>query len=153
MNLNLTEEQELLQQTVREFAEAEVKPLARVIDETGAFPRESFRQAAALGLTGVAIAEEYGGAGFDHIAYAIVIEEISRVCASTGTILSVQNSLFCDPLHRFGTPEQVATAAMELLTNPFITGETLALTPPLIISEDQIGEIFDKLHKVIRMGA
>ena len=92
MNLELTEEQELLQRTVREFAEAEVKPLAREIDETGRFPHETFKKAADLGLTGVALPESEGGAGFDHVAYSIVIEEISRCCASTGVILSVQNS-------------------------------------------------------------
>ena len=106
MHLGLTEEQKLLQKTVHEFAETEVKPLARHIDETGEFPRETFRKAAELGLTGITIPEVQGGAGFDHISYAIVVEEISRVCASTGAILSVQNSLVCDPIHRFGTPEQ-----------------------------------------------
>ena len=106
MNLELTEEQKLLQQTVREFAESEVKPLAKELDETGRFPRETFRKAAELGLTAVALPEAYGGAGFDHISYAIVIEEISRACASTGVILSVQNSLYCDSIYRYGTEEQ-----------------------------------------------
>jgi butyryl-CoA dehydrogenase len=106
VNLDLTEEQKLLQKSVREFAESEVKPLAKQIDETGRFPRETFQKAAELGLTGVALPEAEGGAGFDHVAYSIVIEEISRCCASTGVILSVQNSLYCDPVHRFGTDEQ-----------------------------------------------
>ena len=83
MNLALTEDQQLLQKTVREFADSEVKPLARENDETGKFPRELFRKAAELGLTGVAIPESEGGAGFDHVSYTIVIEEISRACAST----------------------------------------------------------------------
>ena len=106
MNLDLTEEQQLLQRSVREFAEAEVKPHAKEIDETGRFPLDTFKKAAELGLTGIAVPENYGGAGMDHVSYAIVIEEISRVCASTGTILSVQNSLYCDPIYRFGTDEQ-----------------------------------------------
>ena len=106
MNLDLTEEQNLLQRTVREFAEHEVKPLARELDETGHFPRDTFRKAAELGLTGVAFPESHGGAGFEHTSYAIVIEEISRVCASTGVILSVQNSLYCDPIFHFGSEEQ-----------------------------------------------
>ena len=106
MLLDLTEEQKMLQQTVREFANAVVKPLAREIDETGHFPRETFRKAAELGLTGIALPDEYGGAGMDHVSYSIAIEEISRCCASTGVILSVQNSLYCDPVHRFGTEEQ-----------------------------------------------
>ena len=88
MFLDLTDDQKLLQKTVREFAEAEVKPLARELDETGHFPRDTFKKAAELGLTGIAFPDEFGGAGFDHVAYTIVIEEISRVCASTGVILS-----------------------------------------------------------------
>ena len=128
MNLELSEEQKLLQQTVRDFANSEVKPHARELDETGRFPRETFRKAAELGLTGVAFPEQYGGAGFDHISYSIVIEEISRVCASTGVILSVQNSLYCDPVYRFGTEEQ-----KKKFLEPFLRGEKIgcyALTEP-----------------------
>ena len=128
MNLNLTEEQQLLQRTVREFAESEIKPLARKLDETGHFPRETFRKAADLGLTGVAVPESEGGAGFDHISYSIVIEEISRVCASTGVILSVQNSLYCDPIHRLGNQQQKKKFLL-----PFARGEKVgcyALTEP-----------------------
>ncbi len=128
MNLELTEEQMLLRQTVREFAEAEVRPRARVIDENGQFPRDTFRQAAELGLTAVALPEDAGGAGFDHISYAIVIEEISRACASTGVILSVQNSLYCETIHRLGTPEQKKQFLL-----PFARGERIgcyALTEP-----------------------
>jgi butyryl-CoA dehydrogenase len=128
LNLALTEEQQLLQTSVREFAEAEVLPLAREIDETGRFPRDTFKKAAELGLTGVAMPEQYGGAGMDHISYAIVIEEISRVCASTGVILSVQNSLYCDPVYRFGTEEQKKKFLV-----PYARGEKIgcyALTEP-----------------------
>ncbi len=128
MNLELTEEQQLLQKTVREFAESEVKPLAKELDETGRFPRDTFKKAAELGLTGVAFPEAEGGAGFDHVAYSIVIEEISRCCASTGVILSVQNSLYCDPIHRFGTEEQ-----RKQFLHPFSRGEKIgcyALTEP-----------------------
>ncbi len=128
MNLELSEEQQLLQKSVREFAEAEVKPLAKENDETGKFPRGLFQKAAELGLTGVAIPEDEGGAGMDHISYAIVVEEISRVCASTGVILSVQNSLYCDPIHRFGTEDQKKKFLL-----PFARGEKIgcyALTEP-----------------------
>lgn len=128
MNLELTEEQLLLQKSVREFAEAEVKPRARELDETGHFPRDLFTKAAELGLTGVALPESEGGAGFDHISYTIVIEEISRCCASTGVILSVQNSLYCDPIHRYGTDEQKRRFLL-----PFASGEKIgcyALTEP-----------------------
>lgn len=128
MDLGLTEEQRLLQRTVHDFAESEVKPLAKELDETGHFPRETFRKAAELGLTGVAFPEENGGAAMDHVCYAIMIEEISRVCASTGVILSVQNSLYCDPVYRFGTEEQ----KKKFLT-PYARGEKIgcyALTEP-----------------------
>jgi len=128
VNLELTEEQKLLRQMVREFAEGEVKPRAREIDESGEFPKKTFRQAAELGLTAVALPEEAGGAGFDHLSYAIVIEEISRACASTGVILSVQNSLYCETIHRLGTPEQKKKFLL-----PFARGERIgcyALTEP-----------------------
>jgi butyryl-CoA dehydrogenase len=128
VNLELTEEQKLLQKTVREFAEGEVKPRARELDEAGRFPRDLFAKAAELGLTGVALPEGEGGAGFDHISYSIVIEEISRCCASTGVILSVQNSLYCDPIHRYGTAEQKKKFLL-----PFARGEKIgcyALTEP-----------------------
>jgi butyryl-CoA dehydrogenase len=128
VNLDLSEEQKLLQRTVREFAEAEVKPHAREIDETGAFPRETFRKAAELGLTGVAIPEAEGGAGMDHMSYAITVEEIARVCASTSVVLSVQNSLYCDPIHRFGNAEQKTKFLV-----PYARGEKIgcyALTEP-----------------------
>jgi len=128
VDLDLTEEQQLLQKSVREFAEAEVKPHAKEIDETGHFPLDTFKKAAELGLTGVAVPENYGGAGMDHVSYAIVIEEVSRVCASTGVILSVQNSLYCDPVLRFGTEEQ-----KQKFLVPFARGEKIgcyALTEP-----------------------
>jgi len=128
VNLDLTEEQQLLLRSVREFAEAEVKPHAKEIDETGRFPLDTFKKAAELGLTGIAVPENYGGAGMDHVSYAIVIEEISRVCASTGTILSVQNSLYCDPIYRFGTDEQ-----KQKFLVPYARGEKIgcyALTEP-----------------------
>jgi butyryl-CoA dehydrogenase len=128
VNLELSEEQRLLWLSVREFAQAELKPHAREIDETGRFPREIFDKAAKLGLTGVALPEQYGGAGMDHVSYTIVVEEISRVCASTGVILSVQNSLYCDPIYRFGTEEQ-----KKLFLVPFAGGHKIgcyALTEP-----------------------
>ncbi|HEY6467858.1 MAG TPA: acyl-CoA dehydrogenase [Candidatus Acidoferrales bacterium] len=128
MNLDLSPEHELLQRSVRGFAEAEVKPHARELDETGRFPRDILIKAAELGLLGIAIPQEYGGAGMDHIAYSIVIEEIARACASTAVILSVQNSLFCDPVLRFGTDVQ-----KQRFLVPFARGEKIgcfALTEP-----------------------
>jgi butyryl-CoA dehydrogenase len=128
MRIDLNEEQKLLKDSVRQFAEDVVRPRAKEIDETGEFPRDFYRQAGELGLAGVAIPEGYGGAGMDTFAYTLVIEEISRVCASSGVILSVNNSLICDPLLQFGTEEQKQT-----FLKPLASGERLgcfALTEP-----------------------
>ncbi len=146
MNLELSEAQKLLQKTVREFAESEVKPLAKELDETGRFPRETFRKAAELGLTGVAFPETEGGAGFDHIAYSIVIEEVSRCCASTGVILSVQNSLYCDPIHRFGSEEQKKKFLL-----PFARGEKIGC---YALTEAQAGSNAAALQtKAVKKGS
>jgi butyryl-CoA dehydrogenase len=106
MRIQLSEEQELLRQTVRDFARQEVAPHAKEIDESGRFPREFFSLAGDLGLAGVAVPEEWGGAGMDTVSCCLVIEEISRACATSGVILSVINSLVCDPILHFGNEEQ-----------------------------------------------
>ncbi|MGB5295309.1 MAG: acyl-CoA dehydrogenase [Thermoanaerobaculia bacterium] len=106
MRIELSEEQRLLQDSVRQFADEVVRPRAKEIDETGEFPRQFFAQAGELGLAGVTIPEQYGGACMDPLSYSLVIEEISRVCASSGVILSVNNSLVCDPILKFGTEAQ-----------------------------------------------
>ncbi|MGA7104775.1 MAG: acyl-CoA dehydrogenase [Candidatus Deferrimicrobiaceae bacterium] len=106
MVFDLTEEQRMIQEMARNFAQKEVLPKAAELDETGRFPEELVRQMAGLGLMGVAVPEEYGGAGMDNICYAIAMEEISRACASTAVILSVNNSLACDPILSFGSEEQ-----------------------------------------------
>ena len=145
MNLELNEDQLLLQRTVRDFAQSEVKPRARELDETGHFPRDLFAKAAELGLTGVAIPESEGGSGMDHVSYTIVIEEISRACASTGVILSVQNSLYCDPIHRFGTPEQ-----KKKFLEPFARGEKIGCYG---LTEPQAGSNAAALQtKAVRKG-
>src|ERR1700689_4150620 len=114
-------------------------------DETGKDPRGLFQKAAELGLTGVAVPEAEGGAGMDHISYAIVVEEISRVCASTGVILSVQNSLYCDPIHRFGTDEQKQKFLL-----PFARGEKIGWYP---LTEPQAGSTAAALAtKAVRKG-
>jgi len=128
MRIELSEEQKLLQETVRRFAEEVVRPRAKEIDQSGEFPRAFFDQAGELGLAGVAVPEEYGGAGMDTISYCVAIEEISRECATSGVILSVNNSLVCDPILAFGTEEQ----KKEILA-PLAGGEKLgcfALTEP-----------------------
>ena len=106
MRVQLTEEQSLLKESVRRFADEVVAPDAKRIDQTGEFPRSFFEQAGDLGLAGVTVPEEWGGAGMDTVSYCLVIEEVSRVCATSGVILSVNNSLVCDPIAQFGTDEQ-----------------------------------------------
>ena len=106
MRIELNEEQTLLRDTVRRFAQEIVQPKAKEIDQSGEFPCEFFRQAGELGLAGVAIPDQYGGGGMDTLAYCLVIEEISRTCASSGVILSVNNSLVCDPILKFGNEEE-----------------------------------------------
>jgi len=128
MDFELTEDQSLLRSAVREFAEEVVRPGAARIDQTGEFPRDVFARAGELGLAGVAVPTEHGGSGMDTVSYAIVIEEISRVCANTGVILSVNNSLVCDPIEKFGNDDQ----KRRFLT-PLARGEKLgcfALTEP-----------------------
>ena len=128
MNIRLTEEQQLLRETVRRFATEVVAPRAKEIDESGEFPLDFFRQAGELGLAGVAVPEQWSGAGMDNLSYCLVIEEISRACATSGVILSVNNSLVCDPLDLYGTDEQ-----KERFLKPLAGGEKLgcfALTEP-----------------------
>jgi butyryl-CoA dehydrogenase len=105
MVFDLTEEQRMIQETARNFALKEVLPKAAELDETGKFPEELVRHMADLGFMGVAVPEEHGGAGMDNVCYAIAMEEISRACASTGVIMSVNNSLACDPILKFGSEE------------------------------------------------
>ena len=106
MDFELSEEQELLRRTARDFAQAEVLPRAAEIDREHRHPTELVARMAELGFLGIAVPEEYGGAGMDNLGYALAMEEVSRACASTGVIMSVQNSLVCDPIMRFGTEEQ-----------------------------------------------
>lgn len=106
MNYQLNETQKRIQQMVRSFANAEVKPLAAEVDENHRFPTETVEKMKRYGLLGMNMPTEYGGAGANTISYALVVEELSKVCATTGVILSAHNSLFCDPLLAFGTEEQ-----------------------------------------------
>ena len=103
MNFQLTEEQNLIREMVREFAEKEIAPSARDRDEEERFDRElMFDKLAELGLTGIVFPEEYGGAGADYISYAIALEELSRVCGSTGVTLCAHLSLCANPIYLFG---------------------------------------------------
>jgi butyryl-CoA dehydrogenase len=106
LNFALTEEQELLQRTARDFAQKEVAPKAAEIDKEHRHPAELVKRMAELGLLGIAVPDEWGGAGMDNVSYVLAMEEISAACASTGVIMSVNNSLVCDPIMRFGSEAQ-----------------------------------------------
>jgi len=103
---DLSEDQQAVRAMVREFAEAEVRPIAARIDETHEFPTATTRKMAELGLLGMFAPEAYGGAGLDYVSYVVAIEELSRVCASHGVIASVNNSLVCYPIMTYGNEAQ-----------------------------------------------
>ncbi|NLF63745.1 MAG: acyl-CoA dehydrogenase [Chloroflexi bacterium] len=102
----ITEEHRMIQQAAREFAQKSIAPIAAEHDESGEFPLETVRQMGQLGFMGIEVPEEYGGVGMDTIAYVLALEEISRVDASHGTIMSVNNSLVCHGLLKYGTEVQ-----------------------------------------------
>ena len=102
----LTDEHRMLRDTVREFAQREIAPVAAQLDETGEFPQETVRRMGALGLMGIEVPEEYGGAGMDALACALTILELARVDASHSVIVSVNNSLYCGALLAFGSDAQ-----------------------------------------------
>ncbi len=106
MELELNEQQKMIKNMVQEFAEKEVAPIAAELDEKGEYPTKTLEKMAKLGLLGAIIPTEYGGAGLDTISYAIIVEEISRKCASTGVVTSVHNSLVAWPIMKYGTDEQ-----------------------------------------------
>ncbi len=106
MDFELTDKQKMIKNMVREFAQKEIAPVAEEIDKEEKFPHEIIKKMAPLGLLAVMVPQEYGGAGLDTISYAIVIEEISKECASTGVIASVHNSLVSWPITEFGTKAQ-----------------------------------------------
>jgi butyryl-CoA dehydrogenase len=120
MEFQLNEDQQMLRDMVRQFVEKEAKPTVAERDETATWPAELVKKMGELGLLGVAVREEYGGSGLDYVSYAIVVEELSRVDASLGVIASVNNSLVCYGIEKFGSEEQ----KRELLTS-LASGKTL----------------------------
>ncbi len=125
----LTEEHEALRRTVRDFAENEIAPIAAEFDESGDFPMDTIKKLGRLGVMGIEVPEEYGGAGMDTLAYALTITEIARVDASHSTIVSVNNSLFGHALLKFGTDEQ-----KQKYLAPVASGEKIgaySLTEPM----------------------
>lgn len=109
MFFELTDEQQMLRKMVRDFATNEVEPTASERDEAERFDRGIFNQMAELGLTGIPWPEEYGGIGSDFVSYVIAVEELSRVCASTGVVLSAHTSLACWPIYMYGNDKQKQT--------------------------------------------
>lgn len=106
MNFELTEEQQMIQDMARKFAEREIKPVAAELDRTHKHPAELCAKMGELGLMGITIPDEYGGAGMDYVSYVLSMIEISKACASCGVIMSVCNSLYNFPVYAYGTEEQ-----------------------------------------------
>ncbi len=128
MRLALTDEQQMIQAMAREFAESEIRPIAEEIDRDARFPHETVKRMGELGLMGIAIPERWGGSGADAVSYAVALTEIARQCASHAVVMSVNNSLYCDPVYKFGSDAQRA----RFLT-PFAQGHQIgcfALTEP-----------------------
>src|SRR5271165_4890266 len=135
MELELTEEQRLIRDTARDFAAREVAPKAAELDKAGRWPAEIVAKMAELGFLGVAIPQEYGGAGMDTLSYALAMEEVSAACASSGVIMSVNNSLFCDPVYKFGNDEQKKTVLTEVAAGKKLG--CFGLTEPMSGSDAQ----------------
>jgi alkylation response protein AidB-like acyl-CoA dehydrogenase len=128
MDFTLSEEHRLIRDMARDFAQKEIAPIAAEIDEAGQFPSETVAKMGDLGFMGIAIPEEYGGTGMDTLSYVLAMIEISKACASHGAIMSVNNSLVCYGLNRFGTEEQ-----KQRFLVPLASGEKLgaySLTEP-----------------------
>ena len=128
MDFVLSKEQEMARGLFRQFAETEAKPLAQEIDETERFPIETVKKMQKYGFMGIPFAKEFGGQGCDSLTYAICVEELSRVCGTTGVIVSAHTSLGAEPINKFGTPEQ-----KEKYLIPLAKGEKLGafgLTEP-----------------------
>ncbi len=128
MDFSLTEDQQMIQAAAREFAQNEIVPVAAAFDESGKFPEETIRKAGELGFMGIEVPEEYGGAGLDAIGYVLMMEEIAAADAAHSTIVSVNNSLYCNGILLFGSEEQ-----KQAFVTPVASGEAIgayALTEP-----------------------
>jgi len=128
MDFSLTEDQEMIQAAAREFAQNEIAPVAARFDESGEFPEATIRKAGELGFMGIEVPEEYGGAGLDAVGYVLMMEEIAAADAAHSTIVSVNNSLYCNGILLFGTEEQ-----KKAFVTPVASGEAIgayALTEP-----------------------
>jgi butyryl-CoA dehydrogenase len=128
VNLELSDEQKMIQAVAREFALKEVRPIAAAIDAEARFPHETVRRMGELGLMGIRVPEAHGGSGGDTISYVVAVEEVAKACASHAVIMSVNNSLYCEPVMAYGTEEQ-----KKRFLAPFASGVRLgcfSLTEP-----------------------
>ena len=125
MDFTLSKEHEMARTLFKEFAEKEVKPLAQEVDETEVFPRGTVEKMAKYGFLGIPVPKEYGGQGCDPLTYAMCVEELSKVCGTTGVIVSAHTSLCIDPIMTYGTEEQKQKYVV-----PLAKGEKLGLTEP-----------------------
>lgn len=116
MDYNLTKEQEMVRKVIREFALDKVQPIAAEIDDKEEFPAENIKLLAKMGALGMIFPKEYGGSGTDSISYAMVVEELSRVCGTTGCIVASHNSLACGPIYQFGNKQQREKYLPDLVT-------------------------------------
>ena len=128
MDFNLSKEQKLVQKMYQEFAQNEVKPLAQDVDENERFPIETVKKMSKLGMMGVYFPKEYGGAGADVLSYVMAVEEMSKVCGTTGVIISAHTSLCAAPIFENGTPEQKAKYLPKLCSGEWIG--SFGLTEP-----------------------
>jgi butyryl-CoA dehydrogenase len=135
MEFSLADEQVLLRDATRAFATREIAPKAAELDKTGRWPSEILQQMGELGLMGVTIPVEHGGGGMDALSYALAMEEVSAACASCGVIMSVNNSLFCDPIYKFGTADQKARVLFPVARGTRIGA--FGLTEPMSGSDAQ----------------
>jgi len=128
MKLELTDEQQMIQAMAREFAQSEIAPIASEIDREARYPHETVKRMGELGLMGIATPEKWGGAGADTVSYALALIEIAKACGSHAVVMSVNNSLFCDPIYKFGDDTQ-----REKFLRPVASGHEkgcFALTEP-----------------------
>jgi alkylation response protein AidB-like acyl-CoA dehydrogenase len=162
MDLQLTEDHLLIQKMARDFAQNEIAPIAAHYDETGEFPIETIQKMGELGLMGIEVPEEYEGAGLDTMAYVLALEEISKADAAHGTIMSVNNSLFCHGILKCGTEEQkqkylAAVAGGEAvgaysLTEPMSGSDAGTMKSRAVLSDDGTHYVINGLKSWVTSG-
>jgi len=162
MDLQLTEDHLLIQKTARDFAQNEIVPIAPQFDETGEFPSETIKKMGDLGLMGIEVPEEYEGPGMDTLAYVLALKEISKADAAHGTIMSVNNSLFCYGILKYGTEEQkrkyvTAVASGEAigaysLTEPMSGSDASTMKSRAVLSDDGTHYVINGLKSWVSSG-